>query len=597
VKFKAFVVDKKGKPLNKKINVNLYNYKKTIRLTELEPYRRGAFEYQFFLHDSLDLTLDKSYTIYLENSDGNHYIQSSFAYEDYELNHSKLTMRVPSNEHYKGHSFSVFAKGTDDNELNLMDARLEITATTKNVQKYLNNAVFIPDTLWSHKMELEPTRETEILIDDDNFPKANINYNLEIRMLTSDNKVFTEQKQISYCYQKENFQLNAENDSIIIVYLQNGLETPKNVRVFTTDNFGNETEIGNFITPCKIPINVYYKTYTAQNGDIKESLDISSQPSLLQCFSNRTSDSLFIQIDNPRKLNFTYNIYERNNEKFRGYTESLVMENRTSSYENYYLSLRYLWGGKIMNENYRIPFYDKKLNIAVKQPTLIYPGQKANIEITVTDQKGKSVENVDVTVYSLTKKFDYQPPSVPYLGKNKREKELINNFTIQSANNTDTNRKLNYDAWKMLASLDSIEYYKFLYPENEIYRYDYKTDENITQFAPFVVSNGNIQPIYAIYLDDVPVYFDWSNTSQPYSFRVEPGKRHRVKIRLSDKSITLNNLTFNKGLKTILSIPEKLQHNDVRIIKEKKSYRRKKRICSTNTHSLTEVRFREILPI
>ncbi|MDO5663948.1 MAG: carboxypeptidase-like regulatory domain-containing protein [Bacteroidia bacterium] len=570
VKFKAFAVSKKGKPLDKKVNVALYNYKKWIQLTELKPYRPGAFEYQFFLHDSLDLTLDKSYSVYLDNTDGDTYINSSFHYEDYELNHTKLTLNTPTDNHYKEQKFKLFAKGTDDNELNLMDARLEITATTKNIENYVTDAVFVPDTLWTHKMDLEPTGETEIIVPDDSFPEANVHYNLEVRMLTSDNKTFTEQKQIAYYFQKESFELNVVNDSINIIFRKNGVEIPKNAQVVATDNFGNRTTIGNGITPYKIPINVYYNTYTAQNGDTKATLNMSSESSLLQCFSSRTSDSLFIEIENPRKLNFTYNIYERNREKFRGYSESLAIKNRTNSYDNYYLSIRYLWGGKIVDENYRIPFFDKKLNIAVKQPTLVYPGQKSNIEVTVTDQKGKPVGNVDVTAYSMTKKFDYQPPTLPYLGKNMPEKKLINNFTIKSNDDAQTSRQLNYAAWKVLANIDSIEYYKFLYPQHDIYSFAYRTEEYITQFAPFVVSNGQTQPIFAIYVNDVPVYFDWTNTNQPYSFKVEPYKRHRIKIRLSDRSITLNNITFKKGYKTILSIPSNLQNKDVTVVKEKK---------------------------
>ncbi len=569
VKFKAFAVNKKGKPLDKKVNVRLYNYKKSIRLAELNPYRPGAFEYQFFLHDSLDLTLDKSYSVYLEDKNENTYIQSSFHYEDYELNHTKLTLNVPSEKHYKGREFHLFAKGTDDNELNLMDARLEITATSRKTENYINDKVFVHDTLWSHKMDLAPTGETEIIVPDSGFPEANIRYNLEVRMLTSDNKTFSEQKQITYYHQKEGFELNAENDSIKIIFRKNGNETPQKVQIIATDNFGNQTEIGNGVTPYKVPINVYYKTYTAQNGDTKETMDVSSQPSLLQCFSNRTNDSIFIQIENPRKLNFTYNIYEKNKEKSRGYTESLALKKRTNSYDNYYLSIRYLWGGKIVDESYRIPFFDKKLNVAVKQPTLVYPGQKADIEVTVTDQKGKPVEDVDLTAYSITKKFNHQPPTIPYLGIYRPEKKLINNFRIQSPGNAQKSLKLNYAAWKVLASIDSIEYYKFLYPQHDIYRFEYKMEENVTQFAPFVVTDGEVQPVFAVYVNDVPVYFDWTNNSQPYSFRVEPDKPQRVKIRLSDKSITLNNLNFRKGHKTILSIPTNIRHKDVSVIKEK----------------------------
>jgi len=67
VRFKAFLVDKKGKPLNKKLFASMYNGNKYIRLAELKPYYPGGFEYSFYLHDSLNLKLDRDYSIYLKN--------------------------------------------------------------------------------------------------------------------------------------------------------------------------------------------------------------------------------------------------------------------------------------------------------------------------------------------------------------------------------------------------------------------------------------------------------------------------------------------------------------------------------------------------
>ena len=127
---------------------------------------------------------------------------------------------------------------------------------------------------------------------------------------------------------------------------------------------------------------------------------------------------------------------------------------------------------------------------------------------------------------------------------------------------------MNYEAWKILAGIDSIEYYKFLYPGNEMYRYEYKTAEGITQFAPFVISpKGEVLPIHIIYVDNKPVYLSWSTNNPPYSFKINTGVHH-IKLRLSNKTISLYNMHFAYGKKTILSIPENITDKQIVINKE-----------------------------
>ena len=47
----------------------------------------------------------------------------------------------------------------------------------------------------------------------------------------------------------------------------------------------------------------------------KTNVSVAAEPSLLQCFSERTKDSISIIVDNPRKLPFSYFIYKKNSEK------------------------------------------------------------------------------------------------------------------------------------------------------------------------------------------------------------------------------------------------------------------------------------------
>ncbi len=124
--------------------------------------------------------------------------------------------------------------------------------------------------------------------------------------------------------------------------------------------------------------------------------------------------------------------------------------------------------------------------------------------------------------------------------------------------------ELDYAAWKVLAGIDSIEYYRFIYPQDSIYRFSYLTQGSITQFAPFVVNRGVLQPIHVIYLDGKPVYFSWSTNVRPYSFNVDRGY-HQIKLRTAFREITIDSLYFEKGKKMIFSLEQDLKNPHVKI--------------------------------
>ena len=567
VRFKAYLVTKKGKPIDKNVHVILQNNRKDIELTELAPYRNGGYKYEFYLHDSLQLQLDRNYTVRLELNDRKEYINGSFKYEDYELSKNQLSLRVDNKEQFRNKKITLYAKGTDENELNLMDARIEVLLTPKSINKYFENHVFIPDTLLFLKKKLKPTDETEVVLSDSTFPKANFEYTINARLLTSDNESVSESEEISYFYESEKFDIEIKTDSIHFEYLKNGQTQRKQVIINSEDNFGNKTPIYKGFAPCDVELNSYFSSYTIQTDSISETLNISGESSLLQCFSERTKDSVYIVVNNPRKIPFIYNVYKRNSKQAYGYTDSLDIHKKLNTKQNYFVSIRYLWGGKVKEENYRIPLIDKKLNISVTQPKIVYPGQKSRIDILVTDTEGNPVEGVDLTAFSLTKKFDYSAPELPYLGKAKKNKSVINNFNFKDYNlNTHSGLQLDYDTWKILAGIDSIEYYNFIYPENSIYRFEYNIIDSITQFAPFVVSEGAIQPVHVIYVDSKPVYFSWSTNTRPYSFKIDSGY-HQIKLRTTFREITIDSMYFEKGKKLIFSIDQDSENSNYKISK------------------------------
>ncbi len=563
VKMKAYLVTKKGKPIDKELQLVLNNWGKNIHLAKLTPYRDGGYKYEFYLHDSLDLKLDQNYWLRLKHTNGKEYISSRFKYEDYELSKNKLVLRVNNKKQFRNKKATLYAKGTDENELNLMDARLEVLVTPKRIIQYFNTLTFVPDTLLFLEKKLEPIDETEIVLPDSIFPKVNLDYNIHVRLITSDNEVISEKETITYYYESNEFDVDVKIDSIHFKYLKNGDPQSKQVSIHSKDKFGNKTLVYEGATPCAIEFSPYFSSYIIQADSLTKSVDVSTEPSLIQCLSERTNDSLSIVVNNPRKIPFLYNIYKKNQQQALGYTDSLQIHKKSTSKQNYFVSIRYLWGGKVKEDNFKIPLIDKKLNISVTEPKIVYPGQKSKIDILVTDTEGKPVEGVDLTAYSLTKKFDYTAPQLPYLGKYKRNKAVVNNFSFENLRlKHHTGLQLNYNAWKLLAGIDSIEYYKFIYPENDIYQFEYTTTDSITQFAPFVVSRGANEPIHVIYVDNKPVYFSWSTHTQPYAFPIDSGYHH-IKLRTAYREFSIDSLYFEEGKKQIFSFDQEAKNRKI----------------------------------
>lgn len=563
VKFKSFLVNKRGKPHDISVSIFLYGNRQNISLSRLDSYDKGGYEYQFLLHDSLKLRLDTQYAIQLKDRKERTLISNSFIYEDYELAKNQLHLRLPKKNQYRNKPFEFYIKATDENELVLQDARAQILMRPKIPTSYFKDNLFIPDTLGYVEKRLEPSSETKIEISDSLFPPANFEYELNVNLLTSDNELILNSEIVTYYHLDESLEAELESDSIRITFKHNGLSTNRETQIFGEDNFGNRTLVFEGETPVKLKLNPFYSTYISKSGDKELKYSVSDEPSLLQISGNRTADSIKIEVINPRNLFFNYNTYLKNQQLSSGYSNTLQISEVLHSLENYQISLQYIWGGEVKTENISVPIKDKALTIEVDQPDLVYPGQNSTIELSITDYKGNPVKDVDITAYSLTKKFGYHPPELPYLGKKRKSRNIINTFNLNSNKlNQAKDRELDFEYWNNKAGLDSIEYYKFLYPKNDIYHTSFYPKDSITQFAPFIFSDGKPVPIQVIYVDNKPVYFNWSTNQRPYSFNVSPGY-HQVELRTSENTFTVNNVYFPENQKVIFSLDESISIEEV----------------------------------
>jgi alpha-2-macroglobulin len=571
VKFKTFIFNWHGKPLSSPLNLKLSRYREAeISLGHIIPTNPGNYNGSFVLADSLKLTLDENQTLLLKKGQRRIFARGSFSYEDYELKNLKLTVRTDSTAQLRGNKFAVHFRATDENGVNIQDGKAEITVKSTNLNHQYSRCLILKDTLWHHKTELSRSGETNITIPDSLFPAADFSYSLDVTVISSDNEYKSEEKTIEFFDRLKSIRYELINDSILFTALENGKPITTAGTISGTDRFGYISMPSSVNFPCSEKINPFFSSYNITFGSYHNKVIINQDQSLISCDSDTRNDSLRIMIGNPRDLPFSWFLYLGNKLLSNGYGNNMNLERKVSGGKKYTLSLVYLWSGSTRYETYNLSPDRSTLKIDVRQPSLVFPGQKVKFEVTVSDYHDKPVKDVDLTALSYTGKFDTDPGLVFHFPDKGRSKKLRNNYSITESFEKDiAHTRLDYDEWKRKFALDTIEYYKFIYHNENIRFWTYDTPDGSAQFAPFIVKNGESVPVWYIELDNVPLYFGWLNDSrQPYSFTVNQGT-HFVKIRTRDKLFSIDSVRFQKGKKLIMSIndienPEKFRVQEVK---------------------------------
>ncbi|HEY1164440.1 MAG TPA: carboxypeptidase-like regulatory domain-containing protein [Chitinophaga sp.] len=588
---KAFVETAKGKPVNRPLILRItdnYFDVDTI-LADIRPYRAGGYTCQFVLSDSLDLDLDERYMLTLEEESSRKYdldeydgdldedeyalkrkvlIRGKFKYEEYELQSISFHARSSKETHSRGEQLSIFLKAVDDNEMAVMDGRVNILvkaieygATTFHAPK-----VFLADTLWYHSQPLESLGETKINIPDSIYPRMSFSYDIRCTFLNTNNESQEEVLHQSYQYSPWSLSFESRKDSLAIAYLHAGKPVTGNGKLYALGSVTDTIETQDIQLPAVIKINPFVSAYNVVADSASDSYECEQSAGMVSCQGFRTRDSITLGLVNPHHLPVWYTVFAGNKIILRGYSDTLFYREKIRKPGNCFVALQYIYSGHIYKENYTIPYQDKLLTIHTDQPEAVYPGQKVRVNIEVTDNKGEAVPNADVTAYGFTRKFDeVTPPAIPYFGKLYPNRKFYIFPGIKAKESMEYQAILNWERWSREMKLDTIEYYKFLHP-GSIYVNREPAADSISQIAPFIVDKGDLQAVHLIYIDEVPVFFSQATQMQRYSFRVSAGK-HSIRLRTSDKLITIDSVWIAKGMKTFLSVDVNKPDNHAQIAK------------------------------
>jgi|GEM_PF-528444 len=595
VRFKSYALTGSRRPIKNPLEVwmstpNRYDYKK---MAEVAPYNPGGFAGEVLLHDSLKLRLDNDYYLQLRDKNGRIVANTRFRYEDYVLYDNKMESYLLSSTHYCSDTNYVDIKITDANGLIMPDMMSVVTIVRDRVLKSYQELVVLPDIIRRDTLYLDNNGTTNYPIFSEWFGNADMTYNVYVETVTPDGKGHRASHRAQFLRSDYNVRHTMVDSTILFEFRDMGVVRPIDAQLY----IGGADKPLPIRLPYIEPFNQHissYRVFVPEYG-INYHFDNRNAPHGLKIEGGIVEDSLKLDMINPRGLEVSWYIYRGNMLLDKGSGKKMSFEAAGVSRDiNYYLEIFYTIGES--EQVYRRVYTakDEILNIETNLPERVYPGQEISSTIKVTDIYGNGVRNVDVTAFSYNTLLGYRPDDLPYYGNTPNSREQRNYYSIdrKSAIYSTTLTWKNYAFWNRIAGLDKKVYYRFTYPDPElwperpdiesneppyyhdIFKYTIETPDGTTEFAPYIMQNGARREIYVIELDDVPVYFNWTGQPKGYSFLVDSEKRHKITLRTYNQAVIIDNYLFENGKKVIFSLDlDKMpQSRYVRVVRFSSDY-------------------------
>ncbi|NIG55181.1 alpha-2-macroglobulin family protein [Chitinophaga sp. Cy-1792] len=595
VKLKTFAVNDKGEPVNEPLQVRVaqwYGKLDTIIAT-IRPYRPGGYEYSFPLNASLRMLRDREVSIQLERTtEGRETIaDKKFIYGEYELKDILFQVRrnQEPTDYAKGQSIKLFIKGTDNNDLPLLDARVKISITTESSDSYRPGMTFVPYKLMEETIPLETIGETVFNIPDYIFPDAGIQFTVTCQLLTSDN---SEKKETFTLHRSNNpgrFEFDVRKDEVFISYFEG--DTPKSVpgALLIHSAVNDSPMVKNVIFPCKTTIHPWMTMVSARTADISNDYAIDGHPDQVDVSGILTNHHLHILLHNPRNIPVRYQLIKEKRIIEKGFGTTFDRHLRANGRKGYKLNLQYTYGGNTRSKEYNFLKTTHDLQVNIDAPPVIQPGGKTRITVNVTNHNQKPVKDADVTAFAITTKFgDGMPklPSWPY--RNKNLSAYYPSYMLSGTRTTQQDAMLDWTSWKSLLGLDTMPYFQFFHPEKVLYNFE-ATADTVTQLAVYVVKNGFPMVPHLIWIDNVLAYTHGTLSTEHYSIPATPGY-HQVTVRTASEKITLDDIYVQQGRKNMIAVNADIPGNGVTITPAGNYFNSEERNLINNTTTFLETR-------
>lgn len=559
LRWKAFIVQRNGRPLDEPVELHLSDYRQLDTLiATVPPYRPGFYEGEFCLAEGLDLTLDRHHRIALHaRPRGNMVANTGFQYEDYELKGMTLSLTSDITRHQRDTTPTLRLKVTDENGMAVPEGRCEISVRPQSPYQFLADTGFVPDVLWTTTEPLDGSEGLTVTLPDSIFPAdVAFAYIVTCRYLSADNETHQTTLRLRY---------DGRPSIIDVTTTDKGLHIAQRThdQVDTTEaDITGFTAEGEVVSRARVTLPVDYHLPGAANyftirTDAAETLYAMYHfdKTLVSGTLARATDSVRLQVSNPGGYPYWYRLRRGKSVVEEGYTTATSLSRAYRRGKDYYLQVDYLLGGRLRTLNRECIAQERHIDIRVETPEVVYPGQQTEVALSLTDAKGRPVPDADITAYALTSKFKAAAPYVPSWEEVHTDKYRVF-FPARDERAIDrVEQRLDWERWRAEMGLDTIAYYQFLHPAPR-YVYTEPAPRAMTQIAPYAVVDGDLQPVLLVTMDGEPVYYHAAEHLPVYSF---PVRRDTIslELRLHDRVVRLPRVGVTPGHRNILCVDAK----------------------------------------
>lgn len=549
IRFKAYLLNKHGKPYKNKVNVFLnYSNRESYvskQITSLQPVSKGAYTYEFATGDTLPN--DTRFTIQFKRENKKALFNGYFSIEDY-LPDEVTTYSISSmkEKYYRGDTLEFSAVAKDANGLALMDGKVKLVLLAEQINNFNKPRVFVPDTLWQKEIPLAIEGDTKFLIPSDIFPKADITIKVIAVFRNSNNEI--QQKEITTDYVSTNTKIDiyTEGGLINAVLYKNGVSVK--AKGFMETDLTDEPVQIDFPYSGKIdPQTEEYDFYTGNKKE-KDEWEEFDVPNNYTVSFNRIQheDSVAFVLNNPNKIPVYYSLFDKDRAVYSASSsdEYITWKGMIPRNKIYYLRWQYYWAGEEKYGNENIGLLSKLASAEINAKDVVYPGQTDTISVKVKDYKQRNLRNVNLIAVSYNSQLakDIHVPEPPYIQKFRGKKPLLHDWYESDMASLKQNFSLGkHQEWRKQFSLDTMPYYKFLFPTSYYQMVKTRINEVLPQVSVYVVKNGVPQEIYLVYMNRQLVYYNGVTDRSVYSVSRLPGYT-QFAIRLKNKYIEIDSI-------------------------------------------------------
>ncbi|MCC8153323.1 MAG: hypothetical protein LIP01_03375 [Tannerellaceae bacterium] len=475
IRLKSYILSGPGRPFKKKAHLQVGERNTFKEIQTPSPHRPGSFTGEFKADAGLlNLTLDKTYDIRLVDERGVILATTRFKYEDYQLFDYNLQVEVTHADHFYPDTNTVRIHATDVNNLPLLDMPINVTVLRKRMINIHgdDHHYSLPDTIL-HRQLITGKGASTIPLPGELFGKADLTYQVRVEVTMPDYRQMTQVKDIHYHYRHKELKQSVRDSVFVFEYRERGKSEPATATI----QYNHEETTYPIELPHTEPFNPDIYRYEITTGKLPEPVRYTTASMIdLQVEADITDGFFHAELYNPLGIETVWYIYSGEELVKKGAGQTIGYRTRVRDTEdNWYVDVFYRLDNEMEQIREEVTPLNKKLRISTDLPERIYPGQEVESTITIKDFKGKPVKNVDITAFAVNGLLNEEFAPLPYYGEifgDRREKDT---YQLNAMANKKTT-KLSFDTWKKIAALDTLPFYRFLYPTEDEWVYPYRRD-------------------------------------------------------------------------------------------------------------------------